>query len=252
MSLHGDDYKKAAGEIETGTLSWIKDHQKASWSILAVICVFCLGFCVGKAHSADLTVTMPAGCVPVLNGTVVSCQGVTPPPVCTPPQTGTYPNCGTCPSGGTYPNCTQPPPGNCPGFANTILVQQNWANPQTMLSGGFGPNDIFIVQFTTGPNVGLSYGNINAAEYQSQPSTRVATLSTKACDFTPSLGAGSTSTSNTVTVNFTVGPNGSGGYYPALLPNTTYFWNVKNLPNSTCGSSGVCNVFSQMHKPQGT
>lgn len=144
--------------------------------------------------------------------------------------------------------------GSCSGFTNTRILTMDWNNPQPLLtgsSGGLGPNDAVVVKFTTGPNVNPNqYGNITGAEYSSDPSTRQAALSTTMCDFGSSLGFGATSTSNTVTVNFSVGSNSS-GYYAALQPNTTYYYNVKQLAGSTCASSGNCNMYFQLHKPPG-
>jgi hypothetical protein len=148
------------------------------------------------------------------------------------------------------------PPGSgvCSGFTNTRVIAIDWNNPQPVLTagvGGVGPNDAVIVQFTTGPGANPGqFGNITGAEYSSDPSTRVAALSTRQCDFGSTLGFGATSTSNTVTVNFSVGANSS-GYYPALQPNTTYYYNVKQLAGSTCASSGNCNMYFQLHKPPG-
>ena len=142
----------------------------------------------------------------------------------------------------------------CPGFTNTRLLTMDWNNPQPLLTnslGGVGPNDAVVVKFTTGSNVNPNqYGNITGAEYTSDPSTRQGVLSTSMCDFGGTLGFGATSTSNTVTINFSVGANGS-GYYPALQPNTTYYYNVKQVPGSTCAASGNCAMYFQMHKPPG-
>lgn len=195
------------------------------------------------ADAANLTVQMPDGCTPVLNGTAVTCSGSPPPAVCTPPQTGTPPNC---------VNPLPPPTGDCSSFSKVISLTMNWAAPQTAYSSGMGPNDVVVLQFTTGlltnPN---QYGNVTGAEYQSEPSSRIFALSTKQCDFSNGLGAGAAGQSNTSTVNYSVGSNGS-GYYPALAPNTTYFFNVKNAPNSTCAGSGNCNMYYQLHKPPNT
>lgn len=185
------------------------------------------------AGAANLTIVMPDGCTPVLNATTITCGSgtVTPPPV-----------------------VVDPPPvtASCAGFAQTIALTMNWNAPSTLFSGGMGPNDVLVVQFTTGPNANPNqYGNIVAAEYQSDPSARDFALSTARCDFGKTLGAGAASTSNTATATFSVGTNAS-GYYAALQPNTTYFLNVRNTAGSTCRSSGVCNMYVQLHKPPGT
>lgn len=182
------------------------------------------------ASAANLTVVMPDGCVPVISGATVSCgSGTTPPPVVVPPPVVT----------------------SCAGFTQTIALSMDWNAPSTLFSGGMGANDVVVVQFTTGATVNPNqYGNIVAAEYQSQPSARVFALSTSRCDFTTSLAAGAAGTSNTATANFSVGSNA--GYYPALQPSTTYYFNVKNAEGSTCASLGVCNLYVQLHKPPNT
>ena len=196
-----------------------------------------------QASAASLTVPLPEGCTPVLSGTTVTCSG-TPPPVvevCPPGTTGTPPHCVPIP----------PPITSCEGFANAIRLTMSWDNPVPLYTGGMGPLDVAVVQFTTGPYENPNgYGNITGAEYQSQPSTRNGVLATAPCSFTP-LNMGAQSISNTSTVNFSVGQNVS-GYYPSLLPNTTYYFNVQQEKGSTCSADGNCSMYFQLHRPPGT
>ena len=196
------------------------------WIALLASLLIAVGYGLGVAHGANLTIVMPDGCTPVLTGTTVSCQAVAPiPPV--PPVTG------------------------CTGFATTHNLTMNWGAPTT-LTTAMGPDDVVVVQMTTGQTVNPNaYGNITGAEYQSQPSQRVFALSITPCDFGSGLGAGAAGTSNTATVNFSLGTNSS-GYYPALLPNATYYFNIKNATNSTCAATGNCGMFFQLHKPPNT
>lgn len=185
---------------------------------------FLLALFTAAACAQTLQVPLPAGCVPSLQGSVVVC--------------------------GSGPG-PRPPP-TCANFSRTIVLSVAWPLPATVLTGAMGPNDVAVVTFTTGavasPN---AYGNIVGAEYQSPPSQRVFALSTLPCDFSAGLAAGAAGTSNTATVNFTVGANGS-GYYPALQPNTAYYLNVSNAHGSTCSTAGICNMYFQLHKPAGT
>lgn len=193
---------------------------------MRLILLAILAWC-GTALGANLTVQMPDSCTPVLTGVSVTCAaGPTPiPPI--------------------------PPVSSCAGFATTHNMTMSWSSPQT-LTTGMGPNDVVVVQMTTGATVNPnSYGNMTGAEYQSQPSQRVFALSIVPCDFGSGLGAGAAGTSNTATVNFSLGTNTS-GYYPALLPNAIYYYNVKNASNSTCAATGVCGMFFQLHKPPNT
>lgn len=138
---------------------------------------------------------------------------------------------------------------NCPGFDTTRVITMNWANPTRMYTkdvGGFGPNDITVVQFTTGNGVSQSNNlpKIGGGEWQDPPTPRYAVLSSTPCDFGPQPMPGATQSGYTVTVPFALGGGYNYGYYPALLNNTTYYLNVKN---GSC--AGSCNMFFELSKP---
>jgi hypothetical protein len=131
------------------------------------------------------------------------------------------------------------------------MLAMNWSNPVT-LTTSMGPTDVIVVQFTTGAGTNANqFGNIAGAEYASNTSQRIFALSTNRCDFSAGLGMGAAGAGTTVTAPFSVGPNNS-GFYPALLPNTVYYLNVKNAENPGCAASGVCNMYFQLHRPPGT
>jgi len=143
------------------------------------------------------------------------------------------------------------------GFAKTITIDMNWANPGRGLSssaGGFGYGTALVTRFTTGANSSPdNYGRLVSAEYQGQNTPRTAMLSDTPCDFTNGVAVGGLQLGPTVTVLFTVGANSSGNYYPALQPNTTYYLNEKNeaFGTSTCAQGDSCNVFVDLIKPSG-
>ncbi len=134
--------------------------------------------------------------------------------------------------------------GTCAGFATTIVLVENWANPQRMFSGPFGENDIMVVQFTTGSQQSLPNTLIRlaAAEYQGPPTLRTAALSDKPCDLggLPFAGAFITN-QTTVTFNFTIDVSFPPfpGFYPVLKRNTTYYMNLRNVPGQCSGDCSM-------------
>lgn len=46
--MNKDDFEKDISAAEVTTVSWVKAHQKASWTILAVIVVLAIGYYLGK------------------------------------------------------------------------------------------------------------------------------------------------------------------------------------------------------------
>ncbi len=187
----------------------------------------------------------------------VSCTGgTTPPATVTCPDGTTHPTgyvCPappanvTCPDGSVHQPgyaCPSPPVegpwnGACPGFNRTLVLSMNWTNPQRLYTqsyGGFGGNDVIVVTFTTGsastPNNNLS--RIAAAEYGTGPTTREAVLSPRPCDFSAQPFGGASVSGTSVTVPFAVGTGENYGFYPKLLTNTTYYYNIKNTAGSGC------------------
>jgi len=147
------------------------------------------------------------------------------------------------------------PPIKCEGFDNTRVIDLDWANPTrkyTRDMGGFGVRDALVIRFTTGSvSSEKNLPRVVAAQYKSSPSSRRATLSPKPCDFGPQPMLGSAGEGNSVTMVFALG-SGNGGLHYAVLPlNTTYYVNIKNTPNATCESSGVCDMFVELMKPTG-
>jgi hypothetical protein len=144
--------------------------------------------------------------------TVLGGQG-TPPPVVIPPPVVT------------------PPPVIVPG--NVKLLQWDWTHPQRQYSesvGGFGPDDIIAVQFTTGsvPTVG-SLPRATGAEYRGPPLPRDACFSLLPGDFAHPISGpfgGGVLVGQSITLVFAL--QTADMYYPTLKLNTTYYLNVRN------------------------
>jgi len=188
---------------------------------------------IGVTQCSDFTVS----------GTNLTCVPISGPPPPTPPSPPPSPG---------------PVPGNCSTFTARRDLTLNWASPTRLFSssvGGFNPNDVLVIAFTTGsvssPDNNLPH--IAVAEFVDGPSTRVAVLSTVPCDFTTGIAGypGSFSNGSTVTISFAVGTGANFGYYPKLSTNTTYYMNVKNDANSSCFFTGSCNVAVDLVKPGG-
>jgi hypothetical protein len=154
-----------------------------------------------------------------------------------------------------------PPPssgwnGSCPGFDSTKVLVENWANPSRLYTsdaGGFGPNDVLVVQINTGSGTSTSLGRIGGAETGSTPTKRLAVLSTTPCDFGPQPALGASSAGTSVTVRFYVNQPGAitGTLYPVIPPNSTVYLNVMNIQPPGCASSGNCGMFIDFSKPSG-
>jgi len=138
--------------------------------------------------------------------------------------------------------------GLCEGFAGTTVVDLPWAHNRFQAS--MGPSDVIVVRFKTGSGSSMWSGSLSGAEWGSASSKRYATLSDKPCDFVGLKGA-SASSSTSVTNYFNVGLTSTDTYYPLLAPNTTYYWNIKNVDPISCASSGVCTMFVELTKPGG-
>jgi len=125
----------------------------------------------------------------------------------------------------------------------------------TYNAGGFGTADTMVVRFKAGNTPFTSLARFSGAEYGSSPSARIATLSATPCDFSrqPSIGASILQPTNSITFYFTVGAvENSAAYYPVLQVGKTYYINIRNDTNPTCGASGGCDMFIDFWKPRGT
>lgn len=141
---------------------------------------------------------------------------------------------------------------SCTGFAQTTVMPLAWPASSTTIrglsqpKGGFGANGALVVQFTTSSSGG--FGRISSAEYGSAPTGKTAVLSTTPCDFGPQPLPGATQVGVSITVNYSVGANGT-GYYPELLPNTTYYLNIKNEKDGAQTCFGSCDVAVDLKAP---
>ena len=126
----------------------------------------------------------------------------------------------------------------CAGYLNTNVFTATWPSTQNG-SVPMGPLDAGVVKFTTGSATGngqllLSTAGNNAG------TTHDYTLSTQPCDFGPGLkrlvGAGAPTFRMTV--------SNTPGNYPNLLPNTTYYVNVRNNDTTGCVANGsTCDLY---------
>lgn len=137
--------------------------------------------------------------------------------------------------------------GNCAGFNNTIVVPVTGGVRAFSATGGaFGNGTAMVAQFTTGSRTG--FGKIAAVEYNGQPTPRTSVVSASSCDFGQQQYAAANQQGMSVTTVFSVGPNAYG--YPALQPNTTYYFNIENKVNGqdTC-SAGDCPMSVDLQLP---
>ena len=129
-------------------------------------------------------------------------------------------------------------PISCSGYLGTSVLNATWPLTQNA-SIPMGPLDAGVVKFTTGSatgngNITLSTSGNNAA------TTHDFTMSTQPCDFGPGIkryiGAGA------LTFRMTV--SSTPGNYPNLLPNTTYYINIRNNDATGCVSTNsTCDIF---------
>ncbi len=124
----------------------------------------------------------------------------------------------------------------------TQVLDLDWNNPLITARAILSQADAVVVRITTGPAGG--YGKISAAEFGGTSAGRYAVLSATPCDFSypPTLGWGASSIGNTVEILFANGSNGFG--YPALVPNTTSYFNLRTTGN--CG--GNCGMLFQLNR----
>jgi hypothetical protein len=151
----------------------------------------------------------------------------------------------------TVPPIVTPPTGwngVCAGFSATRVATATWgANARIHPSayGGMAANDALVIKFVTGAeSTTTNLAKIAAAEWGTTPSERLAVLSETPCDFTGDSAVwGSKAQGNSVTIPFAVGAGGGFGFYKVLKLNTTYYFNIRNTANASCGVQGSCDVF---------
>ncbi len=124
----------------------------------------------------------------------------------------------------------------CAGYLNTNVYTATWpftANGSVPM----GPLDAAVVKFTTGSSPGSGQLSMTNAPSANATTTHDYALSTQPCDFTGVkryLGNGGP------TFRFSV----SGGPNIQLLPNTTYYINIRNNDVSGCvANGGSCDIY---------
>lgn len=145
---------------------------------------------------------------------------------------------GTVTKSATVTVATGSGPIACAGYLNTNVYTAAWpynANGTMTL----GTLDAGVVKFTTGSATGngtltMSTAGNNAA------TTHDYTLSTQPCDFGPGLKR--FVASGAPQWRYTI--SNTPGNYPSLLPNTTYYVNVRNNDTTGCLSTGqTCDLY---------
>lgn len=156
---------------------------------------------------------------------VAGAAGSTPvPPVVNPPTPGPTP--APAPSGG----------------ANQITHRQDW-NDSAIHHVPMGWNHELAIEFKTGTVLTTNdLPHIVVTEYNSPTRSRESVLSATPFDFSMAgKRPGAQGAGSTITATFGIGEGGTSGYYPALLPNTTYYLNVRNAPGAAAPGD-VCDV----------
>ncbi len=135
------------------------------------------------------------------------------------------------------------------GFANTIPMRLDWSTVgnAAVVTTGFGANTALVVTFTTPANGNARVGNIDYTERGDPQTYRQAVLSSAACGRGEVIGVNEGLSGP---IYFTVGTQVPG--YPALKPNTTYYYTVLNVQNgvNSCHTT-TCNLRVQLIKPKG-
>jgi hypothetical protein len=126
-------------------------------------------------------------------------------------------------------------PISCSGYLNTNVYTATWpfnANGRLLM----GPLDAGVVKFTTGSGTGN--GSISMATDSSATTTHDYALSQTPCDFT---GIKQFPGRSTFSMGFSVS---TGNSNLKLLPNTTYYLNIRNNDVSGCVAQGTtCNLY---------
>lgn len=172
-------------------------------------------------------------------------QGGSPPPVITPTPVPTPP---PTPGPSEFPTAQE-----C-GVAGSVWYREmSWQSPARLYQP-MGVFDAIVVKFTTGGTLSTpgQLPRISAAEWNSPPSARIGTLSTKRCDFAQqakwgaNLGSDAARTTSIQGV-FLIG--GNDWYYPSFPPNTDVYLNIKNATDPSCSQS--CEMFVDLVKSGG-
>jgi hypothetical protein len=144
----------------------------------------------------------------------------------------------------------------CSGFLTTNVVTMNWPNWTPNNVAPMGPLDATVLKFTTGATTSRDNRTVGQFTATNSPTANPSTkhdytLSTASCDFggnpttlKSQLNAG------TSQLAFTIGQPSS----PVnLLPNTTYYVNIRNSDLQGCASNGgSCDVNPlSLYKPPG-
>ena len=136
------------------------------------------------------------------------------------------------------------------------VISIPWANQSvyTANNGGFGANTALVIKFTTPASIpaGTGMGKITAAEYNSSPSARTGSLSPNPCEFglPGTLAGGGFANTQAPSIYFKL--PGSTKSALQLEANTTYYFNIRNDPGSTCSSNGSCDMLITMSKTSGS
>jgi hypothetical protein len=126
----------------------------------------------------------------------------------------------------------------CSGYLNTNVLTLTWPITQNG-TVAMGPLDAGVVKFTTGSatgsgTLGLSTMGNNAG------TTHDFTLSTQPCDF----GTGLKQLVGSGAPTFRLSVSATPGNYPNVLPNTTYYVNIRNNDATGCASTGqTCSLY---------
>ena len=124
----------------------------------------------------------------------------------------------------------------CAGYLNTNVYTATWpftANGSVPM----GPLDAAVVKFTTGSSPGSGQLSMTNAPNANATTTHDYALSTQPCDF---VGVKRYTASGGPTFRFSV----SNGPNIQLLPNTTYYINIRNNDATGCvANGGSCDIY---------
>lgn len=122
-----------------------------------------------------------------------------------------------------------------------------WSEATTINSGTFGPDDAWVIQFTTGSADSGVGGlvRLQGAEFAGPPAPRQWTLSPIAGDFGPQAMPGAQGYgSPSVTALFVVGSGDDFGFYPTIPQATTWYLNIRNQPSGYLDMPMFCTLLN--------